>query len=676
MPPRSRRGRTVSLLLAGLALAVSMTDTPPAGAAPAAADPVVGEISTEVTPRISLGGAPVVVSGTVTGANLPATGLAVVVRRAGTTTLPDRAGVAAWAGGTSPATGAVLGSGVATRTPGGAAFRVTVPMSGLGAGQPYGALPISITVGSRTVHSFLPFHRRKEYEPLRLAFAVPVVGTTDRRKYGTVEERVAAWTAEAEPTGRLRALLEAVRGVPATLLLDPDLLDPGAVAEPAAPTATASPTTPNAATDDASYAASAEEVAARTRLAEAVRSASTAAGSVLRLPASDPDLAAATAGDGARTLVEERVRAESADRTVLWPAGGAWSTAIERTVDALDPRHTGLAVADSAWLTATQGRSTEALHRTRGGTTLAVADHALSARLGALTDSGGVEAFLADTLALLAERPGTTRSFLVTLPRTVAANPSWVQAVTTTLASPWVEGIDLPTLAELTPGAPVTPAASHPTVPAAPLAQHGGGLDADARELAAAATVRSDASSYLARWAETTRALTATGWRGDPAGWSALAAAVRTESRRVATELTVPPRDINFLADSGRVRIVVVNGLDVPVRGLRLRLVPESPRLRIDSAPIELSIGAGSRTTVTVAATALAAGEVPVRAVLLTPSGEELSSSTNIRIRVTPTGAAVYWVIGGIAALVLVLGVLRSRRRRRAGPAPAGTLPA
>jgi hypothetical protein len=637
-------------------------------------DPEVDEIVTDVTPRISLGGAPVVVSGTVTGRNLPTTGLAVVIRRAGTTSLPDRAAVAAWADGTSPATGAVLGSGVATRTPGGAAFRVTVAMTGVGAGRPYGAIPVSITVGSRTVHSFLPFHRRKEYEPLRLAFAVPVVGTTDPRKYGTVEERVAAWTAEADPAGRLRALLEVLRGVPATLLLDPDLLDPGAVSEPVSTTAT--PTTPNASSDAASYAASAEEVAARTRLAEAVRSATTAAGSVLRLPASDPDLAAATAGDGARALVEERIRAESADRTVLWPADGAWSTAIERTVDALDPGHTGLAVADSAWVTPTQGLSTEALHRTRGGTTLAVADHALSARLGALTDSGGVQAFLADTLALLAERPGTSRSFLVTLPRTVVARSSWVQAVTTALASPWVEGIDLPTLAELPPGPPVIPATTHPTVPASPLAQHGGGLDADARELAAAATVRSDTSSYLARWTETTHALTATGWRGDLAGWSALAAAFRKESRRVATELTVPPRDINFLADSGRIRIVVVNGLEVPVRGLRLRLVPESPRLRIDSAPLELSIGARSRTTVTVAATALAAGEVPVRAVLLTPSGEELSSSTNIRIRVTPTGAAVYWVIGGLAALVLVLGVLRSRRRRRAAPATAGTLPA
>jgi hypothetical protein len=501
-----------------------------------------------------------------------------------------------------------------------------------------------------------------------------VVGTTDPRKYGTAEERLAAWTAESEPAGRLRRLLDALRGVPATLLLDPDLLDAGAVpAQPA--TDTASPTT-NAPAKESSYAASAEEVTARTQLADAVRAASTASGSVLRLPPSDPDIAAATAGDGARVLVEQRVRSEPGDRTVLWPADGGWTATVERAVDALDAGHTGVAIADSSWVRATVGQTTEAVHRTRGGTTLLVSDHALSTRLGGVSDGRGAQAFLADTIALLAERPGTTRAFLVTLPREVSADSSWVSAVTNALAAPWVEGIDLPALAELPPGPTLSPSATHPGIAGSPLGRLGGGLDRDARELAAAASVRADATAYLARWTEATHALTATGWRRDPAGWSDLAEGLREESRKVATELTVPPREINFLADSGRIRIVVANGLDVPVRGLRLRLVPESPRLRIDSPPLELAIGADSRTTVTVAATALAAGVVPLRAVLLSPSGEELSSSTNIRIRVTPTGAAVYWGIGGLAALVLVLGVLRSRRRRRAAQAAAGTLPA
>ncbi len=667
--------------MAGLALAVPAAPAGPAAAvtgwalAPVA-DPVVDSISADVAPHVSVGGAPVVLSGTVTGRNLPAAGLTVVVRR-GSTTLPDRAAVAAWADGTEAGAGGVLASGRATRTPAGATFRFSLSMTAFGGERPYGVVPISIEAGGRTIHSFVPFHERKEYEPLRLAFAVPVVGAPDPRKYGSVEERLAAWTAEADPGGRLPRLLDAVRGAGATLLLDPALLDAGVVAEPPEPTATATATpTPTEAREDASYAASAEEVTVRTALADAVRAGVTAGGSVLRLPASDPDIAAATAGDGPQVLVAERVRHEPAERTVLWPADGGWTTPVEQAVDALDPGRTGIAIADSAWLRQAPGQTTEAVHRTRGGTTLLVSDHALSTRLGGASDGRDVQAFLADTVALLAERPGTTRSYLVTLPRDVSAGPAWVSAMTTALASPWVEGLDVPALAAAKASATVTPSATHPGVAPSPLARFGAGLDRDARDLAAAATVRADAVTYLARWAETARALTSTGWRRDPGAWRTLAETVRAESREVAAELTVPPREINFLADSGRIRIVVANGLPVPVRGLRLRLVPESPRLRIDSAPIELAIGAESRTTVTVAATALAAGEVPVRAVLLTPSGEELSSSTNIRITVTPTGAGVYWVIGGVAVLVLLLGVLRSRRRRRAGTTAAGTLPA
>ncbi len=672
-------------LLVGLVLlaapATALAVAAPAGPVPAPLavpllDPVVDSLTADATPRVSLAGAPIVLTGTVSGRNLPAAGLAVVVRRADTAR-PDRAAVAAWAAATGPATGGVLASGRATRSPaGGAAFRLSIAMTGLVGDQPYGVVPISIEAGGRSIHSFLPFHVRKEYEPLRVALAVPVVAAVDPRREGTAEERLAAWTAEADPGSRLRRLLDAVRGLRATLLVEPTLLDAGTVPEPA--TTTGTPTTtpsPNAVAEPAAYAASAEEVAARTRLADAVRAAA-AAGNALRLPPSDPDVAAATAGGGALALVRERLGAGASGDTVLWPVDGSWSTPIEGTVDTLDPAHSSLAIADSSWLTATVGQSTQAAHTTRGGTPLLVADHALSDRLARTVDGSGVQAFLADTIALLAERPGTTRSYLVALPRAVAADPAWVSAAAAAQGTPWVEPVDVATLAADPAGAVVTPAATPPKVAASPLTRHGADLERRTRELVAASAVRVDADAYLARWTETSRALTATGWRRDPTGWAGLAEAVRSESDAVAAKLTVPAREINFLADSGRIRIVVANGLDVAVRGLRLRLIPESPRLRIDSDPIELEIGARSRTTVTVAATALAAGDVPLRAVLLTPTGEEISSSTNVRIRVTPTGAFVYWVIGGLAVLVLALGFLRSRRRRRAGAAPAGTLPA
>jgi cobalamin biosynthesis Mg chelatase CobN len=146
---------------------------------------------------------------------------------------------------------------------------------------------------------------------------------------------------------------------------------------------------------------------------------------------------------------------------------------------------------------------------------------------------------------------------------------------------------------------------------------------------------------------------------------------VERELAASATAVTVAAQTINFFADTGRVQVTVLNGLDVPVQDVRVRLVPGNPRLRIEGETKTVSIGAKSRTTVTYQATALAAGPVTIEALVTGPNGTAVGPTTRMLVRVTPTGAAVYWILGAIIVVVFALGLWRNIRSRRRSDADA-----
>ena len=58
-------------------------------------------------------------------------------------------------------------------------------------------------------------------------------------------------------------------------------------------------------------------------------------------------------------------------------------------------------------------------------------------------------------------------------------------------------------------------------------------------------------------------------------------------------------------------------------------------------------------------------GRVDVTATLRAPDGTILSEPTAFSVRVSPTADWMYWVLGGLAGLVLVIGVVRTVTRRR-----------
>ena len=705
MPRRALR-LTLATAVVGTALLPAITPPsyagPPAAATPAALAVTVGS----VTPAVALNGATLTVVANVRNlGSSPVSGVTVTVRD-GSTPVTTRAEVAAWAASRTPATGAVLAKG---SVPGsiaagaGASVRLTVSDVAAERTEKWGAVPVSVEAtagpagaadssdtagaGDERVHTFLGYQVVKQYVPLTTAVLLPLVLDPDPDLAGTGTARADAWTAATAPTSRLGRIVAGAAATSASFVLDPALTaTPQVLATTTTQTTTTSPTDP---THLATYAASTAELQTRTDLAARIDSdpATASTGSPastdrLLLPMGDPDIAAPTERQNVSAAVRATAEAglASSGPTVAWPAGGAWSAPIEATVRAAYGPDLRVALVSSAWLRAGD-RTAEANERTDTGLPLAVYDAPLSGLLDRATKGAGalaLQQFVADSAALVAERSGTERELLLVGSRGLDPSPADLGRLLQGIGSgvPWVSTVgarsvvvdgsatpaELP-LAELATSPPRTPATLLTPQAASRLA----GTGTTVRAMAA---VRSDGEGFAAPLLQAGQQLLATSWRTAPGRWGTLDTSVTRAATSGASGVFVSPRQINFLADSGRIQITVVNDLDVAVHDLTLTLHPDNPRLRIESPTTSVTIGARSRTTRIFRATALAAGPVPITATLTAPDGTVIRRDAPVRISVTPTGDWMYWVLGVIAGTILVVGIWRGVRRGRPGTLP------
>jgi hypothetical protein len=174
-----------------------------------------------------------------------------------------------------------------------------------------------------------------------------------------------------------------------------------------------------------------------------------------------------------------------------------------------------------------------------------------------------------------------------------------------------------------------------------------------------------EAAQFAATWRESQDQLVSNRWRGRPGPWSRLARMAPDAVHDHAKGIRVlrAPGTVKFLAEDGILQFIVVNDLDETVDDVRLQLTSDSRRLRIDDQPGPLRIGAGSRTTVRVRVTAVAPGLVPISTDLSTPNGTHLGRNTQVKVEVRPISVTVFWALGGLFALILVVGIYRSLRR-------------
>ncbi len=673
-------------------------------------DPLTVSIGS-VSPAVALDGAKVTVVAIVRNlGETPLSGISVTLRD-GSTSVTTRAQVAAWAASRAEAVGVVLArASVRGTLAAGASSSVTLTVTGLASGRSarWGAVPVDVEAAAGPVagrvHTFLGYQVEKQYVPITAAVLLPLVLDTDPDLSGAGTTRSTAWAAATAETSRLGRILSGVSGTGASLLVDPALtLPPRIVTAPGPDTsaspssgssgsATAAPGAPDttAPTDPASvwaYAATSGEQRARADLAARIRPdptnahpGSPTAADQLLLPMGDPDVAAPTIGAAVGAAVRATAEAggPSAGPTIAWPADGAWSGGTESTIRAAYGPALKVALVSSAALRGGD-QTAEADERSSTGLRLAVYDTPLSALIGRATTGGGplaLQQFVADSAALVNERAGTQRRVLLVGPRGMNPSPADLDALLTGIGSgvPWVTltgagsvvagppAVALAPLAHLATPPPRTPATL--LTPAATAA-----LDRAAGTVTAMAAVRSDGASFATPLLQTHLRLLATSWRSTPGPWRTLSTALGRAASASAAGVYVSPRQINFLADSGRIQITVVNTLDVAIHDLTLTLSPDNPRLRIERPAATVSVGARSRTTQTFRVTALAAGPVPITATLTAPDGNVIRTDAPVRISVTPTGDWMYWVMGSIAGTILVVGIWRGVRQGRPGHA-------
>lgn len=287
-----------------------------------------------------------------------------------------------------------------------------------------------------------------------------------------------------------------------------------------------------------------------------------------------------------------------------------------------------------------------------------------------------VQHLLADSLTAWAQDPSTARSMVVTPPRgTTLPAPVLAGLGEGVDAAPWLAPVAAETL--LTDAAAAAPAA---LTGAGPEPEVLGGLTAyleagqsplDADGLRSLSRLRRQLGGLrqvlagptaVSSWEDALDGAWSTRWRGETEGWLASWRPVAAAGDEARAALHVNPGTVNFLADEGLMRVTIVNTLPVPVENVRVRLVSSSNVLQVVDQPEPIAIGADSRATVTFSARAITRGETTVTAELAAPNGTTLGDDAAVDVRVQPTGVWIYWVLGAIAGVVLVLGLGRALR--------------
>lgn len=307
----------------------------------------------------------------------------------------------------------------------------------------------------------------------------------------------------------------------------------------------------------------------------------------------------------------------------------------------------------------------------------------------ASTSAARAQRVVAESLAAYQEAPANPRSLLIAVPRDVAVDAGTVETVLDGLQeSPWINPtsanalLNRPALSlpELTLTAPAieeesgTPTDGPTRSGAAP-----GVIDEDLVTEIEEVSVLLDGGSAMVPegvqrrdlWYQVLGQAYSVRWRTDPEALTAVVQRPGPIANEVLDSLEVVPTTINFLADEGQIQVTVASTLPVPISDVEVALTPSHQRLRVVEQAEPIGIGAESRATVRVRAQAVAAGEVEVDVSLRAPNGTPMGEVTGVQVRVQPMGSWIFWVLLGVAGVILVIGLWRALRPRREPEAPS-----
>ncbi|MEY9843225.1 DUF6049 family protein [Streptacidiphilus sp. MAP5-3] len=422
---------------------------------------------------------------------------------------------------------------------------------------------------------------------------------------------------------------------------------------------------------------------------------------VVSLPYADPDLASLAHSSTGRqqlsallplantSLGLDRLQVD-AEHDVAWPYQGYVDTSVASLAKSMGADKVivnGASMPDSGNLNFTPNAA-----RPMGdGMTAVVADNQLtdifSGDLSTQSEqTAATQRFLAETLEITLERPDQQRDVLVQPPRemSTATAQTLVKALSEAQGGKWVQSVNLDDVvnAGATPGANTSVPAPH----AYPSSARGSELSG---------STINDLSTFQGQLSQLQQILTrpdrlrdpfsaamvrsvSTAWRDNPAAGDSYRAnmggylGTLQDSVRLIPKITdvVVPGDNS----SATVAVSVENDLEQTVSKMQLRLIVEqSPRLRIDSDPVQDVTVAGGRTKTTYRfrVTALANGTVDMKAELSTAQNPDAPFDfMTFQVNVTSVSTGVIAVIAS-GGLLLVLAGLRLYWKRKKNAALA-----
>ena len=359
---------------------------------------------------------------------------------------------------------------------------------------------------------------------------------------------------------------------------------------------------------------------------------------------------------------EELSAVEGALPRILWPRADV-------TPDDLTAFQAYLGEGTTTIVSSATVSGQSAAHATAGGQDLLVTDAAASAALSdaaAEADPAARQRLLAEGAArlFLAEARAPGAPLLIGLDRDETRTPDALREVISAADS---IGFDLGTLRDVPP-ASATISVETGTSGAADVTS----LLADEQALVAFSTILTDPQVLLGP--ERIRILRTLAVGTPEEDFATGVAAHRAQTTATLGAVSVPPSStIQLLSANADLPIRVRNDLPWPVT-VQLTASPSDPRLEVKPL-IETVVQANNTARVKVPVSArIGSGEVDLRLGLLSPTGVQIQGDQTVRVAVRAEWEGIgLGIFGGLAVLLIGLGVVRTVRRKRREAAEEAT---
>jgi hypothetical protein len=504
----------------------------------------------------------------------------------------------------------------------------------------------------------------------RVGIVVPITAPPTTRGLLTSDELLALTAAD----GALTAQLDAVAGTPAILAIDPAIPAAIRVLGDATPGPARAWLDRLLALPNSRFALQFGDADLATQIQAGLAQPLEPTSLVSYLPAgtvSPTGGATATPDAGSTPLVPDLATLTDiggARSGVYWPVGGTAGTAVVAALGALGtPDTPTLTMVPSVTTTAGAGGSRVGARVDSPWAALLAYDSAISDLLRSAADdpdTAGRNASLAAVTAHLALTDASA-PVLVTVDRGEDRTRAGLRAAIEAAAG--APGTVPATLGDVLL-APVSGSVEVTDIPADPARVADlSGLLVDAPALDRFATILDDPALLTGRERAEVLQLMGAGWQADAAAGQAAVAAHRAATVTTLDSVGILASDVNLLSYGADYRPYVRNDLPWPVT-VTLVARPDDARLIMQTRTDAPDLPADTNTRVVIPVEAqIANGQVNVDMHLVSPTGEPIGAPLNIAVEVHADWENIgLGILGGLLAIFLGVGILRTVLRRRA----------